>query len=134
MPLAVIQDRTAERAPRAKISVEPHLVIVSHRNDVLGASYCVLWLDHPRAERLLYLPRADVLCSMLRPSGRRETCPLRGEIRYYDAHAGGVVVEDAAIAVERPSAACRRLGGHIAFDPRRIDGLEVVQTGGYAYA
>ncbi|WP_420402915.1 DUF427 domain-containing protein [Nisaea sp.] len=66
-------------------------------------------------EGSVYFPPDSVDLALLRESGMRTQCPWRGEAVYYDLHAGGRVVENAAWVYPRPTRKASRLKNFVSF-------------------
>ena len=65
-----------------------------------------------------YIPRGDVVQSVLRDSGTETYCPFKGEARYFHVVTGsGYTVEDAIWTYEAPYPAVAAIAGHVAFYP-----------------
>jgi uncharacterized protein (DUF427 family) len=71
-----------------------------------------------------YIPRADVAMDLLERSGRKTHCPYKGDASYWDVTAGGIRMRDAVWSYEKPFAAVRDIGGHLAFYPDKVDAIE----------
>jgi len=84
-----------------------------------------------------YVPRADVVDGVLRPSAGGSFCEWKGQATYWTAEAGDRVEPDAGWSYEAPSARFAAMVGAVAFYPGRMDRClvdgEVVraQAGGF---
>jgi uncharacterized protein (DUF427 family) len=126
------------RYPRPAIA-EPSSrhVRIKHHGLVIAdthASVRTLETSHPPS---YYIPRADLLMSVLRPSDRRSFCEWKGEAVYFDLVAGDTVLPDVAWSYPSPTLPFAVLQDHVAFyagplDGCFIDGERVVpQPGGF---
>ena len=68
-----------------------------------------------------YLPLADVVPGLLRPSPSRTTCPFKGEAVYWHLEVDGHLEEDAAWSYPDPLPGCPPIGELVSFDLERLD-------------
>lgn len=114
------------------------LLAVVHRGVTLAETrrgVRVLETSHPP---VYYFPRAHVVTSALRLSGGRSWCEWKGEAIYFDVHAGGETLRDAAWSYPDPTPGFACLRGHVAFyaGPFQgcfVDGERVVPQPGAFY-
>lgn len=78
--------------------------------------------DHPV---VLYVPRNDVALNSLQPSSTTSYCPYKGDARHFDIALGGERAADACWNYEAPYWAVAELEDHFAFNPDRIDRIEL---------
>ncbi len=102
------------------ITVEPtgaH-VTVSVNGEVVAETDNALTLQESTYPAVQYIPRADVVASVLRESGTQTYCPYKGEASYYHVLTeAGDTVEDAIWTYEAPYPAVAAIAGHVAFYP-----------------
>jgi uncharacterized protein (DUF427 family) len=77
----------------------------------------VLETSHPPG---IYVPPEDVT-ARLEPSPRRTLCEFKGGAVYWNLHAGGVVVADAAWSYPEPMPGYQAIAGYLSFYPSRVD-------------
>jgi uncharacterized protein (DUF427 family) len=68
-----------------------------------------------------YVPPEDVAPGVLSPSPHRSVCEWKGEACYWNASAGGRVVEDAAWSYPAPAPGFEPIRDHVAFYAGRVD-------------
>jgi uncharacterized protein (DUF427 family) len=71
-----------------------------------------------------YLARKDVRTDLLRPAGRKTTCPFKGQASYWSAIVGGVVHDDVVWSYETPIPAAAPIAGLMCFYNERVE-LEI---------
>ncbi|BBW99772.1 hypothetical protein BST36_26745 [Mycolicibacterium moriokaense] len=102
------------------ITVEPtgaH-VTVSVNGEVVAETDNALTLQESTYPAVQYIPRGDVVASVLRESDTQTYCPYKGEASYYHVVTkGGDTVEDAIWTYEAPYPAVAAIAGHLAFYP-----------------
>lgn len=106
------------RPPR----VEPctRRVTIVHGGEVVADSVDalrVLETSHPPG---IYVPPSDV-AAHLEPSDRTTWCEYKGRAVYWDLHAGGRVVADAAWSYPDPASGFEAIAGYLSFYPGRVD-------------
>jgi uncharacterized protein (DUF427 family) len=82
------------------------------------AALRVLETSHPPG---IYLPPSDVVAGVLRPNPAGSVCEWKGRAAYWDAAAGGVVVEAAAWSYPEPATGYESIAGYVSFYPGRVD-------------
>lgn len=68
-----------------------------------------------------YFPPEDILAGSLLETRGRSWCEWKGEARYFDAKAQGVVSHKAAWSYPKPTAAFAAIAGYVAFYPERLE-------------
>lgn len=68
-----------------------------------------------------YLPREDVVLTMLEPSSTTTTCPYKGEASYYSVRVADHVVPDAAWVYESPYPLVAKIAGMLSFYPDKVE-------------
>ncbi len=71
-----------------------------------------------------YVPRADVVMSLLTPTAHASHCPYKGDASYFSISADGRTAENAVWSYERPLPAMAEIAGYLAFYPNRVDRIE----------
>ena len=106
------------------ITVEPtgRHVTVRIGGEVVADTDAALTLRESTYPAVQYIPRADVVDGLLRPSDTTTYCPYKGEAAYHHIVTGtGETVEDALWAYESPYPAVGAIAGHVAFYPDKAD-------------
>ena len=89
----------------------------------------VLETSHPP---VYYIPSADILMELLKPSDRQSWCEWKGAARYFDVMVGDRKIPNAAWAYPSPSRAFESIRDYLAFYPHLMDacfvGVEQVQA------
>jgi len=93
---------------------------VVHGGDVVADSTAALRVLETSQPPAYYVPRSDVT-ARLTPSATRTLCEWKGVASYWDVHAGGTVVADAAWSYESPTEPFAGIAGHLAFYAQRLD-------------
>lgn len=114
------------RYPRPAIAERTRRrVRITHRGVTVadsGAVVRTLETSHPPS---YYLPPADVLMAVLRPSARRSFCEWKGEAVYYDLQIAGETLRDIAWSYPAPTAPFAMLRDHLAFYAAPLDACQV---------
>ena len=76
-----------------------------------------------------YIPRKDVDMTQLQRSAHQTYCPYKGECAYYSIPAGGQRSINAVWTYENPYGAASAIRGYLAFDPERVDAIEIDSKG-----
>ena len=71
-----------------------------------------------------YIPRADVVMSLLTRTTHASHCPYKGDASYFSISADGRTAENAVWSYERPFPAMAEIAGYLAFYPNRVDRIE----------
>jgi uncharacterized protein (DUF427 family) len=107
----------AERSPR-HIQIRHHGLVVADTR----ASVRTLETSHPPS---YYIPPADILTGVLRPTARTSFCEWKGVATYFDVVIGDAVLRDMAWSYPDPSRAFVALRDHVAFYAAPFDGCFV---------
>jgi len=119
------------------LSVTGRRVVVELGGEVIAdtrRAWRVCETSHPP---VYYIPRADIVDGVLRPSTGGSFCEWKGRARYWDVVAGARTEPDAAWSYESPSARFAAMAGAVALYPGRmerclLDGeLVRAQAGGF---
>lgn len=111
--------------PRISIHPHPGRVVVRIAGEAVADSDAALCLRETGYAPVYYLPRAHVRASALAPSEHSSHCPHKGDARYWTLAAGADRRADAVWSYEQPHAAVAAIAGYLAFDPQRVDAIEV---------
>jgi uncharacterized protein (DUF427 family) len=93
-------------------------VTVTVAGQVIARSERAKLLFETGVPPMAYLPGADVEAGVLSPSGKRTSCPYKGEAHYWNARG----IEDAAWSYETPLSDAQGIARHIGFAG---DGIEI---------
>jgi len=102
------------------ITVEPtgKHVTVAVNGEIVADTDNALTLQESTYPAVQYIPRRDVVQSVLRGSDTETYCPFKGEASYYHVVTeSGDTVEDAIWTYEAPYPAVAAIAGHVAFYP-----------------
>lgn len=102
-------------------------VIVQLADRVIADTTNAVTLHEANYAPVHYIPRADVVMSLLEPSPTTSYCPYKGEATYYSV-GGGLGPRDVAWCYEVPYPAVAEIAGRLAFYPDRVDAIEVRET------
>jgi uncharacterized protein (DUF427 family) len=108
------------------ISTVEGKVRVSVAGKMIAESQRALLLEEKGYSPVYYLPRDDADMSLLERTEHYTYCPYKGDCNYYSISIGGSHSENAVWTYERPHEAVANIGGYLAFDPSRVDEIEVV--------
>ena len=103
------------------ITVEPtgKHVTVRINGEVVAETDNALTLQESTYPAVQYIPRSDVVQTVLTSSDTRTYCPFKGDASYYTA--AGDTVEDAIWTYEQPYPAVADIAGHVAFYADKAD-------------
>ena len=76
-----------------------------------------------------YIPRKDVDMTQLQRTAHETYCPYKGECAYYSIPAGGERSVNAVWTYENPYAVASAIREYLAFDPDRVDAIEIDSKG-----
>jgi uncharacterized protein (DUF427 family) len=71
-----------------------------------------------------YIPRADVVMSLLKATAHASHCPYKGDANYFSIFADGRTADNAVWSYEQPYPAMAEIAGHLAFYPNRVEKIE----------
>jgi len=106
------------------ITVEPtgKHVTVRINGEVVAETDNALTLQESTYPAVQYIPRSDVVQTVLTSSDTTTYCPFKGDASYYTVTtAAGDTVEDAIWTYEQPYPAVADIAGHVAFYPDKAD-------------
>ena len=106
-----------------RITITPAQLHVEVRlgGEKLAESDRVVLLDETGLPTRYYFPREDVRTELLRPTGRRTTCPFKGRASYWSAEVGGEVHEDLVWSYETPIPRAQGIAGLMCFYSERAE-------------
>ena len=113
----------------SSITITPHHGNVRvHQKEVLIAeTNRALALQEGDRPVIYYIPRDDVDMARLTVNEERSRCPNKGEATHYTIFVHGDLLENAAWSYDAPNPDVAQLLGYIAFDPGKIEKIEVEQ-------
>ena len=116
--------------PDHPISIAPanRRVRVSFAGKVVADTTRALILKEANYEAVFYIPREDAYMGAFSISGHTTHCPYKGDASHYALDGLGKRSENAAWSYERPFPAVREIAGHLAFYPKRVDRIEVLDA------
>lgn len=97
------------------------VIVIEHEGELIArsqAAYRVIETSHPPT---YYMPRSDVMLSVLHPNERTTLCEWKGRASYYDMVIGGALVKDVAWAYFDPTPGFAPMEGYLAFYPSKLD-------------
>ncbi|MGO4328702.1 DUF427 domain-containing protein [Cupriavidus sp. 2TAF22] len=114
--------------PDHPITIEPNprRVVVKAGGVVVADTLAALTLREAAYAAVQYVSRTDVDLSRLQRSDHATYCPYKGECSYYSIPAAGQRGINAVWTYEHPYAAMAQIAGYMAFDPARVDSIEIV--------
>jgi uncharacterized protein (DUF427 family) len=117
--------------PDHPITVERHpgRVVVSVGGRVVADTREALTLREASYPPVRYIPRRDVDMTLLERTDHATYCPYKGDCSYFSIPLGGARSVNAVWSYEAPYPAVAAIGGHVAFYPDRVDGIEELPAG-----
>ena len=112
--------------PDHPITVEPNpkRVRVTFNGRVVADTRRALTLREGGYRPIQYIPRADVDMGLFERTAHASHCPYKGDASYFTLEVDGRTSENAAWSYEAPYPAVGEIKGHLAFYPRRVEGIE----------
>ncbi|WP_454721418.1 MULTISPECIES: DUF427 domain-containing protein [Cupriavidus] len=107
------------------IAAHPQRVVVRAGGVVVADTRAALTLREASYPAVQYVPRADVDMARLQRTDHATYCPYKGDCSYYSIPGGGARAVNAVWTYEHPYAAVAQIAGYLAFDPARVDSIEV---------
>ncbi len=107
------------------ITIEPiaERVRVIWRGQTIADSARALELSEAGYKPVAYIPRDDVVMSMLERTERVTSCPYKGEANYFSIRDGATRDDNAVWTYESPKAGVAEIASHLAFYPNRVEVL-----------
>lgn len=84
---------------------------------VLGETSKALELAENGYPPVVYIPRDDIAMAFVEKTGKRTTCPHKGEATHYSIVTKSTVLADAAWSYETPKDGMGQIARHLAFYP-----------------
>lgn len=101
-------------------------VVVTIAGQVVADTRRALTLKEASYPAVQYIPREDVVMSLLDRSAHTTYCPYKGECNYYSIPSGGQRSIDAVWTYESPYPAVAVIKDHVAFYPDRVDAIQEI--------
>ena len=101
-------------------------VRVTVAGKIVAESARTLRLEEKGYQPVYYLPRDDADMSLMVRTTHSTYCPYKGDCSYYSIPIGGSRSENAVWTYERPHEAVARIREYLAFNPSRVDAIEVI--------
>jgi uncharacterized protein (DUF427 family) len=103
---------------------QDRIVVVAAGKTIADTRRAIALHEAGRAA-VYYIPREDVHAETLERSPSASYCPYKGEACHFHISAGGERLADAAWTYHNPYWAVAEIENHIAFDPDRVDDIEI---------
>jgi uncharacterized protein (DUF427 family) len=98
-------------------------VVIRVAGTVIADTTHALTLREASYPPVQYIPRSDVMMSMLERTDHATYCPYKGECSYYSIPAGGERTINAVWTYEKPYDAVAEITDYLAFYPNRVDAI-----------
>ena len=114
--------------PDHPIDITPNSrrVVVTVAGRVVADTRRALTLKEASYPAVQYIPREDLVMSLLDRSAHTTYCPYKGECNYYSIPSGGERSINAVWTYESPYPAVAVIKDHVAFYPDRVDAIEEI--------
>jgi uncharacterized protein (DUF427 family) len=111
--------------PDHPITIEPNprRVRVTFNGRVVADTRRALTLREAGYAPVQYIPRADIDMELLARTQHATYCPYKGDASYFSLKVDRRVSDNAAWSYEAPYAAVAAIKEHLAFYPRRVEGI-----------
>jgi uncharacterized protein (DUF427 family) len=111
--------------PDHPITVEPNpkRVRVTFAGRIVADTRRALTLREAGYTPVQYIPRADIDMALFERAAHATHCPYKGDASYFSLKVDGRASENAAWSYEAPYPAVAAIKEHLAFYPRRVDGI-----------
>ncbi|MBO0765287.1 MAG: DUF427 domain-containing protein [Hyphomicrobiaceae bacterium] len=106
------------------IQPNPKRVRVTFGGRVVADTRRALTLREADYAPVEYIPRADIDMALFESTAHATHCPYKGAASYFTLKVDGRVSENAAWSYEAPYPAVGEIKEHLAFYPRRVEGIE----------
>jgi|SRR5215831_2059619 len=106
------------------IAPNPKRVRVRFGGQTIADTGRALTLKEAGYAAVQYVPRADVVMDLLKPTTHSSHCPYKGDASYFTIAAGGKTAENAVWSYEQPFPTMADIAGYVAFYPNRVDAIE----------
>lgn len=111
---------------RVDLLPEARQVRVTFAGTVVADSRAAVRCEETGHGPVHYLPEKDVRLDLLHATEHKTYCPFKGDCSYWTIEAGGKQAENAVWGYRAPYDEAKRLAGHYAFYPSRVDAIEVI--------
>jgi len=113
--------------PDHPITIDPtsERVRVSFNGRVVADTTRALVLRETSYKPVFYIPREDAQMGLFEQTAHSTHCPYKGDACYYTIKVGERVAENAIWSYETPFPAMKDIAGYLAFNPNRVDAIEV---------
>lgn len=121
-------DLPTNSGPTRPIVIEPvtRVVRVHLAGHTVAETRSAMVLHQAAEDPRLYIPRGDVDMTMLRPSSHSTHSPHIGPCAFFHLpDAGDDRSENAAWSYENPPPSFDAIRGHVAFNPRCVDWIQI---------
>lgn len=105
------------------IAANPRRVRVIFAGQTIADTRHALTLKEANYPAVQYIPRADVVMDLLKPTTHTSHCPYKGDASYFTIIVGGKTAENAVWSYEEPFPAMADITGYLAFYPNRVDSI-----------
>jgi uncharacterized protein (DUF427 family) len=102
----------------------PHRIRVVLGGVIVAETTRALTLKEASLPPVQYIPREDAATDLLERSEHSSHCPYKGDASYFTLTAGGLVKRNAVWSYEKPHEAVKKIAGHLAFYPNKVDAIE----------
>lgn len=113
--------------PDHPITVEPNpgRVTVTLNGRTVADTTRALEMRETGYPAVQYVPREDVAMDLLERTDHATHCPYKGDAAYFSVKVDGRTAENAVWTYESAYPAVREIEGRLAFDPKKVDALEI---------
>jgi uncharacterized protein (DUF427 family) len=114
--------------PDHPITISPtgRRVRVTLNGKVVADTTRALTLHEASYPPIHYIPREDADMALLARTAHTTHCPYKGDASYFSIVADGRTAENAIWTYETPYPAVKKIAGHLAFYPDRVDAIEIL--------
>jgi uncharacterized protein (DUF427 family) len=102
----------------------PKRVRVTFAGRIVADTRRALTLREAGYAPVQYIPRADIDMALFERTANATHCPYKGDACYFSLKVDGRASENAAWSYEAPYPAVAAIKEHLAFYPRRVEGIE----------
>lgn len=95
-------------------------VVIRFAGVVILSTRDALELTEASYPPVFYLPREHAEMGFFEPSGKKTSCPYKGEASYFSLRAGGIYTPDAVWSYAAPYPAVAAIAGRLAFYPQHV--------------
>ena len=106
------------------ITPNPTHIVVRVAGRVVADTRAALTLREGGYPPVQYIPRQDVVMSLLERTAHATYCPYKGDCAYYSIPLGGERAVNAVWSYEAPYPSVAAIKDYVAFYPNRVDAIE----------